>query len=125
MAKKLYIGNLSYDTAEENLKEYFAKVGEIESAVIIKDKLSGRSKGFGFVEYKDEKSAEQAIATLNGAELDGRNITVAEARPMEERPARTGGYNRAGGGGYRDRNRGGYNRGAGGGGYRDRNQNTW
>lgn len=102
MAKKLYVGGLSYDTAEETLKDLFAQAGTVESAVIIIDKMSGRSKGFGFVEMSTEEEAQKAIEMFNGKELDGRTITVNEARPMEDRP-RTGGFNRGG-----DRGRGGF-----------------
>lgn len=107
MAKKLYVGGLSYDTTENTLKETFSSAGTVESATIIVDKMSGRSKGFGFVEMSSEEEAQKAIEVLNGKELDGRNITVNEARPMEARP-RQGGFER----GYRDRDRG--NRGFGG-----------
>jgi len=93
MAKKLYVGGLSYDTTEETLKEFFSQAGTVESATIITDKMSGRSKGFGFVEMSNEDEARKAIETLNGKELDGRTITVAEARPQEFRP-RSGGFNR-------------------------------
>ena len=105
MAKKLYVGGLSYDTSEDSLKEAFAKAGTVESAVIITDKMSGRSKGFGFVEMSSEEEAQKAIEMWNGKEFDGRNLTVNEARPMEERPRRD--FNRGGGsdrGFNRDRN---------------------
>ena len=88
MAKKLFVGGLSYETKEETLKEAFAKVGEVISAIIINDKMSGRSKGFGFVEMTNDEDADKAIETLNGTELEGRKITVNVARPMEERPRR-------------------------------------
>jgi len=103
MAKKLYIGNLPYSATEDTLKEYFAKAGAVESAVIITDKISGRSKGFGFVEMATDEEAAKAIETLNGAELDGRNISVAEARPMTDRPARPAGGFGGRGGFNRDR----------------------
>lgn len=90
MAKKLYVGGLSYNTTEETLKELFAQAGTVESVTIITDKISGRSKGFGFVEMSTEKEAQSAIETLNGKELDGRNITVNEARPQEARPRERG-----------------------------------
>ena len=103
MAKKLYVGGLSYDTTEETLKSTFAEVGTVETAVIIKDRDSGRSKGFGFVEMSTEEEAQKAIEMFNGKELDGRSVTVNEARPMEERPRREGGFNRDfRGGGRRD-----------------------
>ena len=86
MAKKLYVGGLSYDTTEDALKETFSQAGTVESATIIIDKMSGRSKGFGFVEMSSEEEAQKAIEMFNGKELDGRNITVNEARPQESRP---------------------------------------
>lgn len=88
MAKKLYVGGLSYDTNEAALKETFSKAGVVETAVVIIDKMSGRSKGFGFVEMSNDEEAQKAIEMLNGKELDGRTITVNEARPMEKRPPR-------------------------------------
>ena len=100
MAKKLYVGGLSYDTTEATLKDTFAAVGAVESAVIIIDKMTNRSKGFGFVEMSSDEEAKKAIETLNGKELDGRAITVNEARPMEPRAPRTGGYNRDNRGGF-------------------------
>ena len=113
MAKKLYVGGLSYDTTEDGLKEAFAKAGTVDSAVIITDKMSGRSKGFGFVEMSSDEEATKAMEMWNGKELDGRTLTVNEARPMEERPPRRD-FNRGGGGG--GRSFGGNNRGGGGGG---------
>ena len=104
MAKKLYVGGLSYDTTEKTLRETFSQAGTVESAAVIMDKMSGRSKGFGFVEMSSEEEAQKAIETFNGKELDGRTITVNEARPMEARPQR-GGFDRGGqgfGGGRRD-----------------------
>ena len=91
MAKRLYIGGLSYNTSEEGLKESFSQAGTVESASIIIDKLSGRSRGFGFVEMSTEEEAQKVIEMFNGKELDGRVLTVNEARPMEER--RQGGFN--------------------------------
>ncbi len=103
MAKKLYVGNLSYDTTENSLKEAFSQAGAVESATIITDKMSGRSKGFGFVEMSTEEEAQKAVEMLNGKEIDGRTIKVNEARPMEDRPPRRnfGGGNRGYGGGDR------------------------
>ncbi|MBU1176860.1 MAG: RNA-binding protein [Patescibacteria group bacterium] len=95
MAKKLYVGGLSYDTTEDSLKEAFAKAGTVESAAIIIDKMSGRSKGFGFVEMSSDEEAQKAIEMWNGKEFEGRSLTVNEARPMEERPRRD--FNRGGG----------------------------
>jgi RNA recognition motif-containing protein len=96
MAKKLYVGGLSYDTTEDTLKKTFAEAGTVETAVIINDRDSGRSKGFGFVEMSTEEEAKKAIETFNGTQLDGRAIIVNEARPQESRP-RSGGYDRGGG----------------------------
>lgn len=96
MAKKLYVGGLSYDTTGETLKETFSQAGTVESAVVIMDRMSGRSKGFGFVEMATDDEAQAAIEMLNGKELDGRTITVNEARPQESRPPRQGGFSRGG-----------------------------
>ncbi|MBI4920053.1 RNA-binding protein [Candidatus Azambacteria bacterium] len=92
MAKKLYVGNLSYDMSEDALKDAFSQAGNVDSAIIIKDKMTGRSKGFGFVEMSTDEEAQKAIEMFNGKELDGRALTVNEARPMEERPRREGRY---------------------------------
>jgi len=92
MAKKLFVGELSFETTEDTLKKTFLQAGTVESATIITDKFSGRSKGFGFVEMSSEEEAQKAIEMFNGKELDGRNITVSEARPME--PRRQGGFRR-------------------------------
>ena len=92
MAKKLYVGNLSYDMTEDALKDTFSQAGTVGSAIIIKDKISGRSKGFGFVEMSTDEEAQKAIEMLNGKEFDGRALTVNEARPMEERPRRENRY---------------------------------
>jgi len=81
MSKKLYVGNLSYDTTEDGLRQLFGQFGEIESVVVITDRISGRSKGFGFVEYKEDADAEKALG-LDGQEFDGRELKVSEARPM-------------------------------------------
>ena len=88
MAKKLYVGGLSYTTTEETLKDAFAQVGAVETATIILDKMSGRSKGFGFVEMENDQEASSAVSGLDSKELDGRQIRVSEARPMQDRPAR-------------------------------------
>lgn len=84
MAKKLYVGGLSYDTTEATLKEFFSGAGTVESATVIADRMSGRSKGFGFVEMSSDEEAKKAIESFNGKELDGRTITVSEARPRED-----------------------------------------
>ncbi len=110
MAKKLYVGGLSYGTTEDTLKSTFAQAGTVVSATIIVDKMSNRSKGFGFVEMSTDEEAQKAIELFNGKELEGRTLTVNEARPMTERPPRTGGRGGFGGG----NNRGG-GRGFGGG----------
>ncbi len=101
MAKKLYVGGLSYDTTEGTLKEKFSEAGTVESANVITDKMSGRSKGFGFVEMSSDEEAQKAIEMFNGKELDGRTVTVNEARPMEARPPRQGGFGGGGGRGNR------------------------
>jgi RNA recognition motif-containing protein len=103
MAKNLYVGNLSYDTSQERLQELFEAYGEVISANVITDRETGRSRGFGFVEMANEEEANAAINALNGQEVDGRTLTVNEARPRADRG---GGRSRGGGrrgGGYRDR----------------------
>ena len=109
MATKLYVGGLPYSTQEDALKELFAQAGSVTSAVIIMDKMSGRSKGFGFVEMSTDAEAQSAVSMFNGQEFEGRKLTVNEARPMEARPPRTGGNGGYGGGngGYGGGNRGG------------------
>ena len=102
MAKKLYVGGLPYATTDTELKEAFSQAGAVESAVIIMDKMSGRSKGFGFVEMSSDEEAQKAIELMNGKDFGGRTLTVNEARPMEERPRRDfrgGGNDRGYGGG--------------------------
>lgn len=96
MAQKLYVGGLSYSTTQDSLKDYFSQAGAVMSAIIITDKMSGRSKGFGFVEMGSDEEAQKAIEMFDGKEFEGRTLTVNEARPMEERP-RTGGFQRRGG----------------------------
>ncbi len=109
MGKKLFVGNLPFSITDESLQQLFAEFGAVESAQVIVDKFSGRSKGFGFVEMSSEDEAQKAIAALNGKDVEGRALTVNEARP----PApREGGF--GGGGGRGDR--GGYGGGGGGGG---------
>ena len=88
MAKKLYVGGISYSTSQQALQDAFAQAGAVASATIIMDKMTGRSKGFGFVEMADDQGAEAAINMWNGKELDGRTLTVNEARPMEPRAPR-------------------------------------
>ncbi len=94
MAKKLYVGGISYSTNDSGLKDAFAQAGTVVSATIIMDRMTGRSKGFGFVEMSSDAEADAAIAKWNGQELDGRKLTVNEARPMEPRAPRTGGFDR-------------------------------
>jgi RNA recognition motif-containing protein len=101
---KLYVGNLSYHTTESDLTNLFATYGEVESTKIITDRDTGRSKGFGFIEFSNRSEGEQAIAELNGKEVDSRQLKVNEAKPQTER--RGGG----GGGGYGGGGRGGYSR---------------
>ena len=102
MSKKLYVGGLSYNSTDDSLKNLFSQAGSVDSAVIIIDKMTGRSKGFGFVEMSTDEEAQSAIEMFNGKDFDGRNITVNEARPMEDRPrGGGGGFNRGGGGGGR------------------------
>ncbi len=122
---KLYVGNLAFQTSSEDLQQLFAQAGTVQSASVIEDRDTGRSRGFGFVEMASKEEGESAISQFNGKEFNGRNLTVNEARPREDRGGRggggggRGGYggggNRGGGGG-----RGGYggggNRGGGGGG---------
>ena len=105
MAKKLYVGGLSYNTTEATLRETFAAAGTVDTATIIIDKMTNRSKGFGFVEMATEEEAKKAIEMLNGKELDGRTLTVNEAKPMEPRAPRTGG-------GFGGGNRGGFGGGS-------------
>ena len=109
MAKKLYVGNLSYQVDSSELEAMFAAHGQVLSAQVINDRESGRSKGFGFVEMADDNEAEAAIAALNGQQHNGRALTVNVARPKEEGGGR-GGFGGGGGGG-----RGGYGGGGGGG----------
>lgn len=95
---KLYVGNLPYSMTSQTLGDMFASYGTVVSATIIADRMSGRSKGFGFVELEDDAMAQNAINDLNGKEIEGRNMVVSVARPMEERPKRQFDNNRSGGG---------------------------
>lgn len=113
MAKKLYVGGLPYSTTDDQLKEAFGQAGSVSSAIIIMDKMSGRSKGFGFVEFASDDDATKAIDMMNGKDFGGRTLTVNEARPMEERPRRDS--NRGGGGDW----------GGGGGGGGGGRRNNW
>lgn len=113
MAKRIYVGNLSYQTTEHDLTNLFEQVGQVESVNIITDRDTGRSKGFAFVEMSNE-DADKAIAQFNGTEINGRALTVNEARPREDRSGGRGGYDK----GRSSGGRGG--RGGGGGGYGNR-----
>ncbi len=95
----IYVGNINYNTTEEALKAVFEEFGAVESVKLIKDRDTGRMKGFGFIEMEDDAAAENAIESLNDSELDGRNLRIKKARPREERP------NGMGGGGRRPFNR--------------------
>ena len=110
MENKLYVGNLPYAASEDDLKEHFSKAGTVTSVALIKDRATGRAKGFGFVEMSTKEEGEAAIAQFNGQQFGGRALTVNEARPREDR---------GGGGG-----RGGYGGNRGGGGDRDR-ESRW
>jgi len=116
VAKKLYVGNLSYDTTDSDLQRLFDEFGTVESAQVIVDRDSGRSKGFGFVEMSNDQEAQAAIDALNGQEVGGRALTVNEAKPREDRGGRGGGGGRGRGGyGGGGGGRGGYGGGGGGG----------
>ncbi|MCI0391056.1 MAG: RNA-binding protein [Acidobacteria bacterium] len=113
MSVKLYVGNLSFNTMEQDLEENFSQFGEVLSVSIITDRDTGRSRGFAFVEMDSRETAQAAIQALNGAELDGRSLTVNEAKPRDDRGSRSGfsgsrggysgGRSRGGFGGGRDR----------------------
>ena len=99
----IYVSNLSFNIQDEDLREFFTPYGEVTSAKIINDKFTGKSRGFGFVEMSDDAAAGKAIQELNDATVDGRNIKVMEAKPKEDRPARSnngGGFRGNGGGGF-------------------------
>ncbi|MDO9436843.1 RNA-binding protein [Hydrogenophaga sp.] len=114
MGNKLYVGNLPYTVRDEDLQQSFSEFGSVNSAKVMMERETGRSKGFGFVEMGNDAEAQAAISGMNGQSLGGRSITVNEARPMEARPPRSGGGGYGGGGGG-----GGYGGGdrSGGGGY--------
>ncbi len=122
MGSKLYVGNLSYSTTSSDLEQLFAQHGTVQSAEVISDRETGRSKGFGFVQMGGDEEAQAAIAALNGQEHDGRPLTVNEAKPREDRPrgggGGGGGYGGGGGGGRSGGGggRGGFGGGGGGGG---------
>ena len=108
MGKKLYVGNLTYGVTDSELEQMFAAHGTVQSAQVIMDRDTGRSKGFGFVEMGSEQEAQAAIAAMNGKDVNGRNLTVNEAKPREDRGGGGGGRGYGGGG------RGGYGGGGGG-----------
>ena len=108
MGKRLYVGNLNYRVTSEDLQQLLSQFGQVESAQVVTDRETGRSKGFGFVEMSTDEAAQAAIEALSGKDHEGRPLTVNEAKPREPRSGGGGGY---GGGG------GGYGRGGGGGGY--------
>lgn len=112
MSMKLYVGNLSFQTSSEELQELFGQVGSVESATVIEDRETGRSRGFGFVEMASKEEGDNAIAQFNGKEFNGRNLTVNEAKAREDRGNRGGGRGGFGGGG----GRGGFGGGRSGGG---------
>ena len=116
MGKRLYVGNLSYQVDSSELEQMFSAHGTVSSAEVVSDRMTGRSKGFGFVEMGTDEEAQKAIAALNGQQNNGRALTVNEAKPREERPRGGGG----GGGGYGGGGRGGDRGGRGGGGRGDR-----
>ncbi|MCY1517336.1 hypothetical protein D9M68_520130 [compost metagenome] len=119
MGKKLYVGNLAYSVRDNDLEQAFGEFGSIVSAKVMMERDTGRSKGFGFVEMGTDAEALAAVEGMNGASLQGRALTVNEARPMEARPPRTGGGGGygggGGGGGYGGGGGGGYGGGGGGG----------
>lgn len=110
MGNKLYVGNLPYSVRDEDLQQSFSQFGAVTSAKVMMERDTGRSKGFGFVEMGSDAEAQAAINGMNGQPLGGRSVVVNEARPMEARPPRSGGFGGGGGGG-------GYGGGGGGGGY--------
>ncbi len=118
MSTKLFVGNLSFNTSENDLQDLFAAYGPVQSVDLILDRMTGRPRGFGFVTMENKDDADKAISALHGKNLDGRDLTVNEARPREERPGGGGGGGRGYGGGGGGGGRGGY--GGGGGGGRDR-----
>ena len=112
MGTKLYVGNLSFNTTENELQELFSQAGAVQEVTLMQDKFTGKSRGFAFVTMGSEQDAQNAIAKLNGQTVEGRALTVNEARPREARPPGGGGGGRGYGGGG-----GGYGGGGGGGGY--------
>ena len=126
MSTKLYVGNLSFDTSSQDLEELFGQVGTVESASVIEDRDTGRSRGFGFIEMSSKEEASQAIDQFNGKEVDGRELKVNEAKPRESRGGGGGGGRGGyGGGGGGRGGSGGGNRGGGGGGYGGGGGSRW
>jgi RNA recognition motif-containing protein len=118
MSTKLYVGNLAFQTSSSDLEEMFGQVGTVQSATVVEDRETGRSRGFGFVEMSSKEEAEAAINEFNGKDVNGRNLTVNEAKPREDRGGGGGRGGYGGGGGGRGGSRGGSgggNRGGGGG----------
>jgi cold-inducible RNA-binding protein len=129
MTNKLYVGNLAFTTSSQDLQELFAAAGTVESASVVEDRDTGRSRGFGFVEMSSQEEATKAIEQFNGKEVNGRSLTVNEAKPRENRAGGGGGRGgfgggggggRGGGGGY-----GGNRSGGGGGGYSGNREPRW
>ena len=120
----IYVGNLSWTMTDDDLSNLFTQYGSVTSAKILKDKMNGRSKGFGFVEMEDDEAAKTAIANLNESEIQGRKLIVNESQPRQEGGAGGGGFKKrsfgsgGGGGGYKKSGGGGYGGGSGGGGSR-------
>ena len=114
MGNKLYVGNLPYSVRDSDLEQAFSQFGAVTSAKVMMERDTGRSKGFGFVEMGSDAEAQAAITGMNGQPLGGRSVVVNEARPMESRPPRSGGYGGGGGGGYGGGGGGGYGGGGGG-----------
>src|SRR5258708_18247407 len=116
MSTKLYVGNLAFQTTSQELQQLFAQAGTVESATVVEDRDTGRSRGFGFVEMASNEAGQKAIEQFNGTDFNGRNLTVNEARPREDRCNRCGGGGRGGFGGGRGGGGGGGGDGGGGGG---------
>ncbi|HEY3025447.1 MAG TPA: RNA-binding protein [Pyrinomonadaceae bacterium] len=128
MTNKLYVGNLAFTTSSQDLQELFAAAGTVESASVVEDRDTGRSRGFGFVEMSSQEEAAKAIEQFNGKEVNGRSLTVNEAKPRENRAGGGGGRGGFGGGGGGRGGGGGYggNRsGGGGGGYSGNREPRW
>lgn len=108
MSSKLYVGNLTYSVRDTDLEQHFSSFGQVQSAKVMMDRETGRSKGFGFVEMSNSQEAEAAIRGMHGKDMGGRDLTVNIARPMEARAPVNGGYGRSNGGGYGDSRRNNY-----------------